>query len=162
MADSAPRLHRVAAAVLARRPPVGYSQNMLPEFKAKTRVTVNLPPPSGYRQTVPAFNVPDPDPDVGRLGGGRIVLWACVAVGLHVALLLAIFLTPPLRLKASYGPDRWVQIMSLAPTPQPVSSGPAPAAESPAASLRRPAAHGAEHHRPTRAPQNPALQDPAP
>jgi hypothetical protein len=121
---------------------------MLPEFKAKTRVTVNLPPPSGYRQTVPAMNVPEPDPAVGRLGGGRLALWACVAVGLHAALFLAIYLTPPLRLKVGYGPDRWVQIMAITPAPSPP-----PTAAPHAPPLPGHATHDVAHRRPTTTPR---------
>jgi hypothetical protein len=119
---------------------------MLPEFKAKTRVTVNLPPPSGYRQTVPAMNVPEPDPAVGRLGGGRLALWACVAVGLHAALFLAIYLTPPLRLKVGYGPDRWVQIMAITPAPSAPPRAPAPPGN---------ATHDAAHLHPLPTPRAP-------
>jgi hypothetical protein len=84
---------------------------MLPEFKPKARAKINLPPPSGYRQLVPAFQPPTLAPDAQRRERSRLLLWFGVALGLHAALLLALFLTPPLRLKASYAPDRWVHIM---------------------------------------------------
>jgi hypothetical protein len=102
---------------------------MLPEFKAKARAKVNLPAPSGYRQLVPNFQAPELPPDAQRRERRRLVLWFGVALGLHVALLLALFLTPPLRLKASYAPDRWVHIMpipAVASPPAPITPTPAP------------------------------------
>lgn len=98
---------------------------MLPEFKAKARAKVNLPAPARYRQAVPIFGTAELSRDARRGERRRLVLWFGVALGLHVALLLALFLTPPLRLKASYGADRWVHIMPIpAVSNPPVTASP--------------------------------------
>jgi hypothetical protein len=112
---------------------------MLPEFTPKARAKINLPPPSGYRQLVPAFQPPTLAPDAQRRERSRLLLWFGVALGLHAALLLALFLTPPLRLKASYAPDRWVHIMpipAVSSLPAPIASPPAPRAKKPTTSDR--------------------------
>jgi hypothetical protein len=106
---------------------------MLPEFKPKARAKINLPAPSGYRQSVPIFQGPELSPDAQRSERRRLVLWFGVAVALHAALLLALFLTPPLRLKASYAPDRWVHIM-----PIPALSSPSPPIAPPTPKAKKP------------------------
>ncbi len=46
-------------------------------------------------------------------------MWFGVAVALHAALLLGIWLAPPLRLKWDPSPDAWVQVISLPNTVPP-------------------------------------------
>jgi hypothetical protein len=87
---------------------------------------IDLPTPSGYRQTVPAFPNTEPGAETQRADRKRRFIWFGVAAALHAALLLALFLTPPLRLKAGYAPDRWVQIVSV-PLKEPDPPVPAPA-----------------------------------
>jgi len=41
------------------------------------------------------------------------MLWFGIAVALHAALLLGLWLMPPLRLKWSPSADSWVQVFSL-------------------------------------------------
>jgi hypothetical protein len=77
-----------------------------------------LPALSAYRRSAPAF--PTTDSAVGnqRTERRRLILWFGVAVALHAALLLALWLTPPLRLKWGPSSDSWVQVISL-PNKQP-------------------------------------------
>ncbi len=80
---------------------------------------VDFPTPSGYRQSTvpPVFPTTEDSPVAKRFERKRLYFWFGVAVLLHVALLLAFFLSPKLRLKASYSPDRWVQILSIPAEP---------------------------------------------
>jgi hypothetical protein len=73
-----------------------------------------LPTPSGYRQLNPAVIPFAPVSPTSRLSRRkRLVIGFCIAAALHVGLILAWWLTPPLRLKASYAPERWVQVLPL-------------------------------------------------
>jgi len=84
-----------------------------------------LPAPSRYRQSVPAFPVDAEGPSGRRTERKRKLYWFAVAVGLHAALFVGWWLTPPLRLKWNPSPDQWVEITSLPvkppanPTPHP-------------------------------------------
>jgi hypothetical protein len=78
-------------------------------------VVIELPAPSGYRQSSvpPVFPTSEDSLQTKRFRRKRLYFWFGVAVALHIALLLTFFLSPKLRLKAGYSPDRWVQIVPL-------------------------------------------------
>lgn len=101
--------------------------------KKRDAAALNLPTPAGYRRSVPAFPSTDPGIDTRRVERKRLVLWFGVAVALHAALLLGLWLTPPLRLKWGPSPDAWVQVVSLpkkppdAPLPHATNPPPIPA-----------------------------------
>jgi hypothetical protein len=98
-----------------------------------------LPTLSAYRRSAPAF--PTTDSAVGnqRAERRRLFLWFGVAVALHAALLLTLWLTPPLRLKWGPSADDWVQVISL-PNKQPEVPQPeVPSPEAGAASKPVPA-----------------------
>jgi hypothetical protein len=74
----------------------------------------DFPTPIGYRQLTPAIlGTPPVTEKMRRFERKRVVIGIAIAAVLHLALGLAWWLTPPLRLKAGYSPDRWVQILSL-------------------------------------------------
>jgi len=77
-----------------------------------------LPPLAQYRQTTPAAIRESSELKTGPVERRRLLAWFGVAVALHAALFIAIWLTPPLRLKWSPSPDAWVQVVSL-PPPKP-------------------------------------------
>jgi hypothetical protein len=86
-----------------------------------------LSAPSGYRQLNPAVL---PVPPVGEKTRAsrrrRLIVGFGVAAALHVGLVLAWWLTPPLRLKATYAPERWVQVLPMVkPEPPPAEAPPA-------------------------------------
>ena len=62
----------------------------------------------------------------------RVVAGVIVAAVFHVAVGLAWWLTPPLRLTAGIDPARWVGVFSV-PGPVPMKSLPAPDLKTPAA-----------------------------
>lgn len=74
-----------------------------------------LPTPAQYRQTTPAILKPAAAVAVPRLERKRLWMWFGIAVALHAALFIAIWLTPPLRLKWTPSPDDWVRVVSLPP-----------------------------------------------
>ena len=83
-----------------------------------------LPTPAAYRQTTPAVLGPPPSDEKSRLfTRRRVVIGFGVAVLLHALLIVGWWLSPPLRLKAGYAPERWVPVLSL---PKPASPAPAP------------------------------------
>jgi hypothetical protein len=82
----------------------------------------SLPTPAGYRRAMPLIGAPDPGLPTPRSERKRRVIWFAVAVALHAALLLGIWLMPPLRLKWSPSPEDWVQVVSL---PKPAVPKPA-------------------------------------
>ncbi len=85
-----------------------------PDMRPATPPVVrDLPPLAQYRRTVPAFKSIDPDAATPRVGRRRYALWFGVAIGLHAVLLLALWLSPPLRLKWGPSADAWVQVTSL-------------------------------------------------
>jgi hypothetical protein len=87
-----------------------------------------LPAPAQYRQTTPAA-VGGPAAPPPRVERRRLLYWFGIAVLLHAALFIAIWLTPPLRLKWSPSPDAWVPVVSL-PAPAETATVPAVAAKS--------------------------------
>jgi len=99
-----------------------------PGFQSgKTIQPIELPMPSAFRQLRPAILGTPPITRTARLfERKRVIVGLCIAAGLHIVLGFAWWLSPPLRLKAGYGPDRWVQILSLGKTETPASSPPPP------------------------------------
>ncbi len=84
------------------------------------------PPPSSYLRRIPEFPTTDSGPEAMRLRRKRLYVWLAVAVALHLALFVGIWLTPTLRIKWEPSPDAWVQITSL-----PKESAPPPAPAGP-------------------------------
>ncbi|MDB6083036.1 MAG: hypothetical protein JWN43_917 [Gammaproteobacteria bacterium] len=82
----------------------------------------NLPTPAAYRRSVPSFSPTEPGAKTRRLERKRLILLFGIAIALHAALLLGLWLTPPLRLKWSPSADSWVQVISL-PKSQPAPPG---------------------------------------
>jgi len=76
-----------------------------------------LPPPSLYRLTSPTIIATDTFNQTKPPSRRRLFLWFAVAVALHGGLFLAIWLTPPLRIKWTPSPNDWVQVVSLPPPP---------------------------------------------
>ena len=94
-----------------------------------------LPSLSDYRQIKPTLATKDTSmeitPVVRRFQRKKLVLWFGVAAALHAALLLAFFLTPPMRIKWTPPPEDWVPVVSLPkpePAPVPVPEKPTPPA----------------------------------
>jgi hypothetical protein len=95
-----------------------------------------LSTPSSYRQSNPAVLPPPPlSEKARRLRRKRLIFGFSIAAALHVGLILAWWLTPPLRLKASYSPERWVQVLPLIKPDPPVT----PDTEKPAGHVADPA-----------------------
>ncbi len=65
---------------------------------------------------MPSFPTSDGTAQNRRAERKRLILWFGVAMALHAALLLALWLTPPLRLKWAPPSDAWVQVTSVDPT----------------------------------------------
>jgi hypothetical protein len=88
------------------------------------------PPPSQFRRSSPAIIAAHPEVAPQRRSRKRLFLWFGVAVALHAALLLCIWLMPPLRIPWTPSPDAWVQVVSVpqkapdvAPAPPAMSEG---------------------------------------
>ena len=117
-----------------------------PPLRGDPRV-IEFPPPSGYRNLHPApLDLPTPDANGRRQQRRRRVIGLCIAAALHVGIVVAWLLTPPLRLKAGYSPDRWVPVVSI---PKPVAA-PLPAAPDkplPSPSLVKKLRHARSTHR---------------
>jgi hypothetical protein len=100
--------------------------------KARAAAVPKLPTPAQFRQISPAIIAADPRTKLKPVDRRRRLVWFGAAVGLHAALFLAIWLTPPLRIKWSPSPDAWVPVVSLPakiPTASVAPAGPvAPAA----------------------------------
>jgi len=106
-----------------------------------------LPSLSEYRQIKPTLATKDTSmeitPVVRRFQRKKLFIWFGVAVALHAALLLAFFLTPPMRIKWTPPPEDWVPVVSLPkPEPVPVPEKPAPQTQAvaPSKSAKHPAA----------------------
>jgi hypothetical protein len=82
-----------------------------------------LPPPSQYRLISPAIIATDTFNRSAPPSRRRLFVWFGVAVALHAALFLAIWLTPPLRLKWTPAPTDWVPVIAL---PPPAAAPPSP------------------------------------
>ncbi|MDP8983496.1 MAG: hypothetical protein M3N97_00365 [Pseudomonadota bacterium] len=107
-----------------------------PDMRAThRRAPTPLPTPSGYRRTAPPFPTSDGTPQNRRVERRRLILWFGVAVALHAALLLGLWLTPPLRLKWAPAADAWVQVISL-PRKQPDALAEGPKESKPPARAR--------------------------
>ena len=103
-----------------------------------------VPTPAEYRRIVPRFAMGDPVEHVQGPRRKRLWMWLGVAVALHVVLLMALLLTPPMRIKWSPSPDAWVPVTSIpkpeaAQTPPSDTPGPAPAAHKITSDARKPA-----------------------
>jgi hypothetical protein len=100
-----------------------------------------LPTPADYRKTTPAILGPPQVDEKSRIfSRKRVVIGFGVAAALHVGLGLAWWLTPSLRLKVGYAPERWVPVLSLPkPPPEPPRSEAAPPAATPTTSAVSPA-----------------------
>jgi len=105
-----------------------------------------LPSLSEYRQIKPTLATKDTSmeitPVVRRFQRKKLIIWFGVAVALHAALLLAFFLTPPMRLKWSPPPEDWVAVVSL-PKPEPVPVPEKQAPQAQALAQSKPAKHSA-------------------
>jgi hypothetical protein len=102
--------------------------NQGPDFKyapfANPGASVpELPTLSAYRQSIPVLPSTEPALRTRRFERKRLLRWFAVAVALHAALFLGIWLTPPLQLKWSPDPEQWVAVTSL---PTKVSEAPPP------------------------------------
>lgn len=78
---------------------------------------IHLPPPSGYLKRVPAYSTSEEAPRSRSHRRRRLVLWFAVAVALHGALLLGIWLMPALRIPWEPSPQAWVQVVSVPAAP---------------------------------------------
>jgi hypothetical protein len=96
----------------------------LPFAQPGAAATGELPNPADYRKTTPAVLGEHPvDAKTRLFTRKRVIIGFAVAAALHVGLVLAWWLTPPLRLKAGYAPERWVHVM---PLPKPDAPQPVP------------------------------------
>jgi hypothetical protein len=94
---------------------------------ANPRRDIRIPPPSAFAQRVPSFPTTDAIVKNRRVERKRLVLWFGIAVALHAALLLGIWLMPSLRIKWEPSPDAWVEVTSLPPAAPAVQAAAAPA-----------------------------------
>ena len=85
------------------------------------------PPPSSYGHRIPAFPTSELGVKNRRGERKRLWFWFGVAVALHAALLIGIWLSPPLRIKWEPPPEAWVQVTSLAKSVPPPELVPPPA-----------------------------------
>jgi len=81
--------------------------------KNRAALVTPLPTLSAHRRTAPAFPTTDSATGNQRVERKRLYLWFGLAAALHAALMLALWLTPPLRLKWGPSADAWVQVISL-------------------------------------------------
>ena len=73
------------------------------------------PPPSSFLRRIPEFPTSDASPEAQRRRRKRLLVWLAVAVALHAALFLGIWLSPTLRIKWEPSPDAWVHVTSVEP-----------------------------------------------
>jgi hypothetical protein len=98
-----------------------------------------LAAPASYRQSVPAsLPLPVVSATAKRSRRQWLVIGAAIAILFHLGVFLTWYLTPPLRLKASYAPERWVHILPVAKPVDPPTSTATPKT-TPAESSSRPA-----------------------
>jgi hypothetical protein len=96
-------------------------------FAPSVAAVGELPTLADYRKTTPAVLGELPvDAKTRLFTRKRVIIGFAVAAALHVGLVLAWWLTPPLRLKAGYAPERWVHVMPL-PKPEALQPVPPPA-----------------------------------
>jgi len=128
-------------------PEFKYAPFTNPNAAVANAAVAKLPTPAAYRQSVPTFSSTEPETKTRRFERKRLVRWFAVAVALHAALFLGIWLTPPLRLKWSPDPEQWVSVTSL-PIKAPEAPPPLDAAKatkpSPTKAKGRKAASAAE------------------
>jgi hypothetical protein len=96
------------------------------------------PAPSEFRLSSPAIIASRPGVTIKGLSRKRLFFWLGVAVALHAALFLAIWLMPPLRIPWSPPPEAWVPVVSV-PAEAPAAPS-APSSAVPAPQLAQPAA----------------------
>jgi len=113
--------------------------------KNRAALITPLPTLSAYRRTAPAFPTTDSATDNQRVERKRLFLWFGLAVALHAALLLGLWLVPPLRLKWGPSPDAWVQVISLPSQQHKQPDVPVPEAE--AAATSKPVPTKAKRHK---------------
>jgi hypothetical protein len=85
-----------------------------------------LPGPAQFRRTTPAVLEVDHGIIKPRIERKRRLMWFGIAVGMHAALFLGIWLSPPLRLKWNPSPDAWVPVVSLPKAADVPAATPAP------------------------------------
>jgi len=97
-----------------------------PGFQAKKIQPLDLPAPSAYRDLMrPAvLAVPTESAKARWFERKRVIVGIAIACAFHISIGLAIWLTPPLRLKLGYAPDRWVQVVSVPPQQAPLAKAP--------------------------------------
>ncbi len=105
----------------------------LPEFRSPPVQIAELPGPAAYRQLHPVPPTPPPPSRKVRFyERRRVFIGFAIAVACHAAAGLAWWLSPALRLKVGYAPDRWVPVLSIPasgpqeptpPTPQRDAAG---------------------------------------
>jgi len=105
------------------------------------------PPPSAYVQRIPVFPTSDAAVPNRRFERKRLLMWFGIAVALHAALLLGLWLMPTLRIQWEPSPDAWVRITAL-----PVPSTAPPALAQPPVFLLPPAADKTTSRPPPTAP----------
>lgn len=91
---------------------------------SKLKGDIRIPPPSGFAQRVPLFPTTDAIVKNRRFERRRLILWFGIAVALHAALLLGIWLMPSLRIKWEPSPDAWVEVTSLPKEPPQAAQAP--------------------------------------
>lgn len=98
-------------------PPSMEKRPLPPGFQARKIQPLELPRPSAYRDLMrPDILATPPVSDQARwFERKRVVVGIAIAAAFHISIGLALWLTPPLRLKVGYAPDRWVQVVSVAP-----------------------------------------------
>ena len=87
------------------------------------------PPPSAYVERMPIFPTSDSGAGNRRFERKRLWRWFGVAVALHAALLIGIWLTPSLRIKWEPSPEAWVPVTSLPVTAPAAAVPPGPSPE---------------------------------
>jgi hypothetical protein len=106
-------------------------------FRSPEASVAKLPTPAAYRQWVPIFSGTEPVAVTRRFERKRLIRWFALAVALHAALFLGIWMTPSLRLPWSPSPEQWVSVTSLpmkvpdapvldatqVPKPSPITAG---------------------------------------
>ena len=108
------------------------------------------PAPSEFRLSSPAIIASRPGVTVKGSSRKRLFFWLGVAVALHAALFLVIWLMPPLRIPWSPPPEAWVPVVSVA-AEAPVSPGAPSSAPAPQAQPAAPPPEKARAHRSPRA-----------
>jgi len=95
-----------------------------PDMRAARRDPLREPPPpSEFRRVSPAIIASQPGVQPKHLSRRRLWVWLGVALALHIVVIVAIWLAPPLRVPWNPAPEDWVPVTSV---PPPTSDTPAP------------------------------------